>query len=134
MGGGFCLLLADRDVFDATAPNYGPFPPATGVPSRSCPIVASYGANDRLLPGAAAKLEKGLAPNGVTRDIKEYRGVGHSFMNDWPTPSPVQLIERIGGLHYSSPQADDAWKRILTFFDLHLNPDHSPSATEPPGN
>jgi hypothetical protein len=26
MGGGFCLLLADRGVFDATAPTYGPFP------------------------------------------------------------------------------------------------------------
>ena len=39
MGGGFCLLLADRGVFDATAPNYGPFPPATGVPTRSCPMV-----------------------------------------------------------------------------------------------
>ena len=86
MGGGFCLLLADRGVFDATAPNYGPFPPATGVPTRSCPIVASYGAGDPLLPGAAAKLENGLAPSAVARDIKEYEGVGHSFMNDWGTP------------------------------------------------
>jgi carboxymethylenebutenolidase len=120
MGGGFCLLLADRGVFDATAPNYGPFPPATGVPSRSCPIVASYGAQDRLLPGAAAKLEEGLAPSGVTRDIKEYPGVGHSFMNQWQTPSPLHFVERIAGLHHSAPQAEDAWRRILTFFDAHL--------------
>ena len=120
MGGGFCLLLADRGVFDATAPNYGPFPPATGVPTRSCPIVASYGARDPLLPGAAAKLEKGLAPSAVARDIKEYEGVGHSFMNDWGTPGPVRLVERIAGLHHSSPQAEDAWQRILTFFDAHL--------------
>ena len=120
MGGGFCFLLADRGVFDATAPNYGPFPPATGVPTRSCPIVASYGAGDRLLPGAAAKLEKGLAPSGVARDIKEYPGAGHSFMNDWGTPSPLRLVERIAGLHHSAPQAEDAWRRILAFFDGQL--------------
>lgn len=120
MGGGFCLLLADRGVFDATAPNYGPFPPAVGVPSRSCPIVASYGARDVLLPGAAAKLEKGLAPSGVARDIKEYPGVGHSFMNEWKTPSAVHVVERIAGVHHSAPQAEDAWRRILTFFDEHL--------------
>jgi carboxymethylenebutenolidase len=120
MGGGFCLLLADRGVFDATAPNYGPFPPATGVPVRSCPIVASYGADDRLLPGAAAKLEEGLAESGVARDVKEYPGAGHSFMNDWGTPSLLRIVERTAGLHYAAPQAEDAWQRILAFFDVHL--------------
>lgn len=120
LGGGFCLLLADRGVFDATAPNYGPFPPATGVPARSCPIVASYGAADRLLPGAAAKLEKGLADSGVPRDIKEYPGAGHSFLNDWGTPTPLRIVERISGLHYAAPQAEDAWQRILRFFAVHL--------------
>jgi carboxymethylenebutenolidase len=120
MGGGFCLLLADRGVFDATAPNYGPFPPATGVPTRSCPIVASYGGRDLLLPGAAEKLEESLAPSGVARDIKEYPGVGHSFMNEWKTPSPLHVVERIAGVHHSSPQAEDAWQRILAFFDDHL--------------
>lgn len=120
LGGGFCLLLADRGVFDATAPNYGPFPPATGVPSRSCPIVASYGARDLLLPGAAAKLEEGLAASEVPRDIKEYRGVGHSFMNQWGTPGPLHIVEQIAGVHHSAPQAEDAWQRILTFFADHL--------------
>lgn len=122
MGGGFCLLLADRGVFDATAPNYGPFPPATGAPTRSCPLVASYGADDRLLPGAAATLEKSLDP-AVTRDIKEYPGVGHSFMNQWKTPSPLHVVERIAGLHHSAPQAEDAWQRILAFFGDHLRGD-----------
>lgn len=120
LGSGFCFLLADRGVFDATAPNYGPFPPATGVPTQSCPMVASFGADDRLLPGAAAKLEESLAPSGVDRDIKEYAGVGHSFMNEWGTPPPVRVVERIAGLHHSAAQADDAWDRILAFFDRHL--------------
>jgi len=90
------------------------------VPSRSCPIVASYGAEDRLLPGAAAKLENALSASGVARDIKEYPGVGHSFMNEWKTPSALHIVERIAGVHHSTPQAEDAWRRIVTFFDAQL--------------
>src|SRR5690349_12278060 len=39
MGGGFCLLLAPREVFDATAPNYGPWPKDVDALRRSCPTV-----------------------------------------------------------------------------------------------
>lgn len=120
LGGGFCFLFANRGVFDAIAPNYGPFPPATGVPERSCPVVASFGATDLLLPGAATKLEEGLARSGVARDIKEYPRVGHSFMNQWGTPAPLRMVERIAGLHHSAPEAEDAWRRILAFFDAQL--------------
>jgi carboxymethylenebutenolidase len=62
---------------------------------RSCPVVASY-------------------------DVKEYPDVGHSFMNDFPTPSVFQFVERIAGLAYSEPEAEDAWRRILVFFGEHL--------------
>ncbi|MDF2827621.1 MAG: carboxymethylenebutenolidase, partial [Mycobacterium sp.] len=60
-------------------------------------------------------------PSGVTRDIKEYPGVGHSFMNEWKTPSQLHVVERIAGLHHSAPQADDAWQRILAFFGDQLS-------------
>jgi carboxymethylenebutenolidase len=123
MGGGFCLQLAPRGVFDATAPNYGIWPKepdGLSALSRSCPVVASYGANDRMLPGAAAKLEQALAAGDVPRDIKEYPTVGHSFMNNWGTPAPLRIVERIAGLAYSEPEAEDAWRRILAFFDEHL--------------
>jgi carboxymethylenebutenolidase len=123
MGGGFCLQLAPRGVFDATAPNYGVLPNGTEHNTalrRSCPVVASYGAKDRMLRGAAAKLEEALAEGDVPRDIKEYPDVGHSFMNNWPTPAPLRLVERIAGLAYSEPEAEDAWRRILAFFGEHL--------------
>jgi carboxymethylenebutenolidase len=32
----------------------------------------------------------------------------------------LHIVERIAGLHHSSPQAEDAWQRILAFFDQHL--------------
>ncbi|HYO05338.1 MAG TPA: dienelactone hydrolase family protein [Mycobacterium sp.] len=121
MGGGFCLLLAPRGVFDAAAPNYGPLNDSDYPSLRSsCPMVASYGAVDRMLPGAAAKVGAVLSEGGVPYDVKEYAGVGHSFMNDFRLPAPLRLIENVAGLAYSRPEAEDAWQRILAFFAQHL--------------
>ncbi|WP_445166042.1 dienelactone hydrolase family protein [Mycolicibacterium sp. Dal123E01] len=121
MGGGFCLVLGPSGAFDASAPNYGAWPEDVSAIPNSCPTVASYGAKDRMLPGAAAKLEDMLATTGITRDIKEYPNVGHSFMNQFPTPGPLKVIEQIAGLAYSEPEAEDSWQRILTFFGEHLS-------------
>ena len=61
MGGGFALLLAPRGAFDVSSVNYGEVPDdAVDVLAGSCPIVASFGAKDRMLRGAAAKLETAL--------------------------------------------------------------------------
>lgn len=123
MGGGFCLLLAPRGVFDAVAPNYGVLNNDSDYPPlrESCPMVASYGAKDRMMPGAAAKVEAILSEGGVPHDVKEYADVAHSFMNDFGTPAPLRLIENVAGLAYSEPEAEDAWVRILTFFGQHLS-------------
>ena len=122
MGGGFCLLLAPRGVFDASAPNYGVLPDdsAYAALQGSCPMVASYGGRDRMLPDAAAKVETILSEAGVPHDVKEYPGVGHSFMNEFPTPAPLRFIENVAGMAYSRPEAEDAWRRILAFFSEHL--------------
>jgi carboxymethylenebutenolidase len=121
LGGGFCLLLAPRGIFDATAPNYGPLPRDLAPLRGSCPMVASYGARDRQLRGAAARLEAALAEGGVPHDVKEYPAVGHAFMNNWATPGPLRIIERIARLTYGEPEAEDAWRRILAFFSEHLH-------------
>ena len=66
LGGGFALLMAARG-FDAAAPNYGPLPKdPEQVLAGACPVVASYGARDRGLPGAAATLE-GVLPGSPSR-------------------------------------------------------------------
>jgi len=41
-------------------------------------------------------------------------------MNDWGYPPVVQFVERIAGLSYSQSEAEDAWTRILAFFDDDL--------------
>ena len=120
MGGGFCLVLGPSGAFDASAPNYGEWPKYISNIANSCPTLASYGGQDRMLQGAAAKLQAILRENDVPRDIKEYPAVGHSFMNQFPTPGPLKFIERVAGLSYSEPEAEDAWQRILAFFGDHL--------------
>jgi carboxymethylenebutenolidase len=74
-----------------------------------------------MLPGAAARLEAVLTEGNVPHDVKEYSDVGHSFMNDWGTPSPLRVVERVTGFHYSEPESEDAWRRILAFFAIHLS-------------
>ncbi len=119
MGGGFALLAATRG-FDAAAPNYGQLPEdADSALLGACPVVASYGARDRTLPGAAERLDRTLAGLGVERDVKEYPDAGHSFMNRHNS-GPLAVVERVGGFNYHHPSAEDAWDRIFRFFERHL--------------
>jgi carboxymethylenebutenolidase len=122
MGGGFALVAATRG-FDAAAPNYGPLPPDPAQLLRgACPVVASYGGRDRGLPGAAATLETALTEAGVEHDVKEYPQAGHSFLNRHNV-GVLTVLERVAGLSYHEPSAEDAWARILRFFAHHLAPD-----------
>lgn len=121
LGGAFSLLLAPRGIFDAAAPNYGHLPKDLSTLTSSCPVVASYGAKDRSLPGTADKLEAVLAEGDVPRDVKDYPEVGHSFMNDWNLSGPLGVLERVLGFTYSEPEAEDAWRRIFAFFGEHLD-------------
>jgi carboxymethylenebutenolidase len=119
MGGGFALLAAPRG-FDVAAPNYGPLPQADleQVLRGACPVVASYGAKDRMLPGRAARLEAALSAAGVAHDVKEYPDANHSFLNHHS--GPLGPVARVLGIGHHEPSADDAWRRVLAFFDLHV--------------
>jgi carboxymethylenebutenolidase len=120
MGGGFALLAAPRG-FDAAAPNYAPLPPDPATALRgACPIVASYGARDRGLRGAAGRLEQVLGELGVEHDVKEYADASHSFLNEhegWMGATDV-----VTGFRHHEAAAEDAWRRIERFFAVHLGP------------
>ena len=119
MGGGFALVMAPSGHFDVSGPNYGEVPDdAVDVLAGSCPIVASFGAKDRMLRGHAAKLEAALDKLGVDHDVKEYPDVGHSFMNKMPRV--VQVMGAAAGFGYDEPATADARARILAFFGRHL--------------
>nr|WP_237683426.1 dienelactone hydrolase family protein [Nocardiopsis sinuspersici] len=120
MGGGFAIATASD--FDASAPNYGMLPKdlRTAV-EGACPTVASYGARDRSLRGAAPRLKAALDEEGVVNDVKEYADAGHSFMNEAPNgPRPLRVLLRATGSGPVPEAADDAWRRIDAFFTEHL--------------
>ena len=115
-GGGLAMMVGPK--FDVSAPNYGHLPPKPQERLRgSCPTVASYGAKDWTLKGAAAKLETALQALDVEHDVKEYPTAKHGFLfehtgkTSWGDPWMVA---------YDAAAADDAWQRIFTFFDRHL--------------
>jgi carboxymethylenebutenolidase len=119
MGGGFALMTAARG-FDAAAPNYGVLPKdLDGALTGACPVVASYGAKDRGLPGAAARLEAALTARGVPHDVREYGDAGHSFFNRHGL-GPLGPVLRVAGIGFHEPSAEDGWRRFLAFFGTHL--------------
>lgn len=127
MGGGFALLTADADRYSAASANYGTLPRDLDSTAIRCPVVDSYGGQDRVLRGATADLEAALVHHGVEHDVTEYPEVGHSFLNELPTgPSPMQPLLRVLGVAPEPDVISDAWGRIDAFFNAHLRPqDHA---------
>ena len=120
MGGGFALISAGG--FDVASVNYGQLPrKLDAAVADSCPVVGSFGGKDVTLRGAAPKLETALNKAGVEHDIKEYPTAGHAFLNDAEAgPKVLRPLERILGMGPDPVAAEDAWKRIDSFFDRHL--------------
>ena len=87
-------------------------------------MVASYGAKDRTLKGAAARLEGILTAAGIDHDVKEYPEADHAFMNDHSADKIPFLIHVIsflfGGGEFNPSAAQDSRRRIIAFFDRHL--------------
>ncbi len=120
MTGGFALLLAHDHGFVVASDNYGNLPSNLDeVVKDSCPVVASYGADDKQLRGAAGRLERALEAAGVPHDVKEYPGAAHGFMNDHDNLM-WRLMRRTGTAGYAEGPADDARRRIVEFFAQHL--------------
>jgi carboxymethylenebutenolidase len=122
MGGGFALMCAFGAGFGASAVNYGFVPDNIDerlAAADTCPIVGSFGKRDMILRGHPARLEAALTKAGVAHDIKEYDGVGHSFLNKFPV-GPFAPLLRVTGFNYDEDIAADAWHRILTYFDTYL--------------
>ena len=121
MGGGFAMLSAPQFDFAAASVNYGEVPEDAAEQLRgSCPVVGSFGGRDLTLRGRAKRLEDALSALGVPHDVKEYPDAGHSFMNRINAGPGFGTVLSITRFNYHHPSAEDAWHRILDFFDAHL--------------
>jgi carboxymethylenebutenolidase len=142
LSGGFAVVLAAGHEFEASSVNYGALPKnAEDLLANACPMVASYGARDRSVGDAPARLKQILDGHGIDNDVKVYPGVGHSFMNNHPGKlatftgaagtdaalprvfAVVSLLSGpLSGMGYDEQATSDARARIAAFFDRHLRP------------
>lgn len=130
MGGGLALMLVSDRGFEASSVNYGVAPKTAYAPtflSKACPVVASYGLHDRMLKGAAGRLERALEEAAVPHDVKEYPEAGHGFLNDHVAagdkiPPLFAVFAKLSpGDGYVESAATDARRRITEFFATHLS-------------
>ncbi|HEX7166669.1 MAG TPA: dienelactone hydrolase family protein [Acidimicrobiales bacterium] len=120
MGGGFALVFGTRGGVRAAGVHYGAVPKSTDALREVCPVVASYGGRDRIFLDDAKRLKARLAEVGVAHDVHVYDGVGHSFMSYDNGPAWTLRIPSPMHVGYSEPEAEDAWRRMLAFFDTHV--------------
>ena len=108
MGGGYALQLAvtEKGIKVASA-FYGAVPKRLEALAQSCPILGSYPEKDFTASGAR-ELDAMLEKHNIPHDIKFYENTMHSFFNH-----PRTSVEE--------EAAKDAWQRMLSFFERHLN-------------
>jgi carboxymethylenebutenolidase len=126
MGGAFSLLLAPSGQYAAAAPNYGQVPKdADSFFRGACPIVASFGGRDPVVPRASAeRLERALSANGIAHDVKIYPRASHGFLDDHSKdklPLPIVVAKILLNVGPDTDAAEDAKSRIEAFFHTHLS-------------
>jgi carboxymethylenebutenolidase len=121
-GGGFALIAGTQPGFSAAAVNYGEVPSDSSRLDGVCPVVASYGAKDRVFGHKTAeRLDRHLTALGVPHDVKTYDQAGHSFFSQvdgwqgWLARMPTPM-----SVGYDEAAARDGWERMLSFFDEHV--------------
>src|ERR1051325_1811226 len=111
MGGGYALdLTVNEPRLAASAINYGHLvtDPNT-ITKINTQILGNFGEKDRGIPPEdVKKFGAELTKYGKLGDLKIYPGAGHAFMN----PNNKE--------GYNAGAAQDAWRRIDSFFDSQL--------------
>ncbi len=128
MSGGSALAAGVAHRFAVSGVNYGQVPEDRSAVEGTCPVVASFGAEDRRLLPHAERLERWLTELGVDHDVRVYPGAGHGFVN---RSVPAFVADRVPAAGYVEEAAEDAWRRMLAFFAERLHPAPGPAAPTP---
>jgi carboxymethylenebutenolidase len=113
MGGSYALMLpcTTREI-KAAVVFYGQVPdPDSPLKNLAAPLLYIYGEDDGWITKAdVQRLRDALRQYNKPGEVKTYPGCPHAFFND--TRKEV----------YRPAEAQDAWKRTLSFFQQHLQP------------
>jgi len=120
MGGGFALLFALRAPLGAAAVFYGEVPKTAAELGGVCPVVAGYGARDRLFAGQGRRLEQHLKQLGVPHDVRIYPAAGHSYMSRHTGLLATLAAHGPMAVGFDAEAEADSWTRVETFFRAHL--------------
>lgn len=120
LGGGFALLCAPREGFDAAAVNYGEVPEdAETVLRGACAVVGNFGGRDPMGIKHPDRLERALTVLDISHDVKVYPGAGHRFLTR--TTGALGVFAKMTKMDFREADAADAWQRIYAFFGEHLS-------------
>ena len=117
MGGGLALAVGNR--FASVSTNYGEIPKDERL-SGIGPTIGCYGGRDRLFGKNGPILEARLKALGVEVETHTFPTVGHAFLTDGDRPIKYALTRPLLNIRYDAAVADEAWTKILAFFDRHL--------------
>jgi carboxymethylenebutenolidase len=113
MGGSYALMqpCTTREI-KAAVVFYGQVPdPDAPLKDLAAPVLYIYGEDDGWITQAdVQRLRDALRKYNKPGEVKTYPGCAHAFFND--TRKEV----------YRPAEAQDAWKRTLSFFQQHLQP------------
>jgi carboxymethylenebutenolidase len=116
-GGAMSARLATVDPrLRAAVIFYGQNPPLEDVPKIRAAVLGLYGAEDPGITATVPQFAEAMAAAGGKFAYHVYPGARHAFFNDTRATT------------HHPPSADDAWKRVLTFFSVTLGPAHSGGA------
>ena len=115
------VLYAVRADVGAAASCYGSVPKATSDLEGVCPVVAGYGARDKVFGKQGDQLESHLNKLGVANDVVTYPQAGHSFMSDHH--GVLAKLNSWGPMRvgFNPEAAEDSWRRVEAFFAEHLD-------------
>jgi len=116
-GGGFALLVGNE--FAAVSTNYGEIP-ETEVMRGIGPVIACYGGRDKLFRDKGTLLNQRLQPLGKSAEVHVYPNAGHAFLTDGNHPIAAFLARPFFEVRYDAATADDAWRKIMAFFEKNL--------------
>lgn len=126
-GGTLTFIAAQHARLDAAAPFYG-FPQADEskalcqVEKIKVPLLMQFGETDTFFPADIAReIYQKIKDAGGDVELHVYPEVGHAFMTSF-TADGIAKMESIDCPRPSNIQEvqDQAWARLLSFFDHHL--------------